>query len=274
VSLGLEDSEFSAVGVLLHDPSLNAVNFASDHGIGVLLITGGVFEFGVDAIPGMLAGRSAPVVWAGHWFAGAVTIPALYLAKTFARIDRVRVSILIDRDVGAATSGPATIKDFQRITAHSPSVVQRVAGQYVWTPVAQTREDVERLDGTTIEARGSVSNDVLSIGAATRAADIKVLEAWGVSASRAQGGPAADEVSIEMSGAGLDGQPMRRFISLSCPRTTTSLTVMTTATLLERLAGLDGAPPLQPGYYLSEHVLDSEAFVRLLRAEGCVIQIT
>lgn len=274
--LGLDATDFSAIGVCLHDPSLNVVNFAADHQTGVLLITGGAFEFAVDAIPAMMAGRRAPVVFAGHWFAGAVTIPALYLARDFSRVDRVEAAIVIDRDGGGGGSvpGPATVRDFERITAHAPSIVQRVRGEYVWTPVSQTRQRIARLDGADIDAAGSVSCDALSIGSATRAADVKVLEAWGVSASRAQGGLPADEVSITVSGVGADDRPMTRSLSISCPRTATSLTVTTAVLLLERLAVLDGRDAMPAGFYMSEHTLDPEAFMNALKSEGCDIRLS
>ena len=97
-----------------------------------------------------------------------------------------------------------------------------------------------------------MSCDVLSIGAATGADEIRIVEGWGISSSRAAGGPNCDEINIRIDGHGKDGTAMNIEQSVTCPRGAVTFTVIAADILLERLAGLDGGPPLSPGLYTAE----------------------
>lgn len=270
-SLGLEQSEFSAVGLIAYDPTSNAMNFAARSGAPFLCITGGVFEFAVDAIPGMAAGHKVPVVIASHWFAGAVTMATLSLAERFASVDRVHVEFIID-SVEGSSAGPTTAADFVRIAANAPSAVMRRNGEYVWIPNDQAGGVIRRPDGGEMHGGGSVSCDVLSIGAWTGAGDISILEGMGLSATRAAGGPATDELYIRLSGRGADGNSLEVSQVVTCPRDPSTFTVISADIILERLAGLAGAPPLAPGLYTVEHAVQPAFFVQRMAEEGVVFR--
>ena len=131
------------MGLIAYDPTLNAMNFAASHGAPYLCMTGGVFEFGVDAIPGLIAGRRAPVVIASHWFAGAVAMATLDLAERFHKVDVIDIGIVIDRGKTPGAAGPAVIADFDRISANSRSTLMRKSGRYVWVPNEEAGRKVQ-----------------------------------------------------------------------------------------------------------------------------------
>lgn len=266
------DPNIGVLALIAYDPSQRALAFASRAAAPYLCLSGAAFELCVDLVPGMLAARRMPMVTASNWFGGAVTLAALDVAQRFSRVDEIEIGIVIDRGGEAGGAGPATIADFERITSSCPSTLLRRGGQYQWVSAEASRAAFKRSDGVNVDGAGAVSYDVLSLGTATEADDIRVLEAWGLSASRAAGGPPSDEINIRMRGQGPNGAPLKVDQTIACPRDAAPLTVVTTTLLIERLAGLPGTGGVPaPGLYSSEHLLTPQAFMKELIAAGAAI---
>lgn len=262
--LGLGDAAFAALGLIAYDATQRTVGFAARRAIPYLSLSGAAFEFAVDAIPGLAAARATPVVNAANWFGGAVSLFAIALAARFETVDTIEIGILVDRGLDQTGSGPATAADFQRVKVNCDSTLLREAGRYLWVPASESAGRFRRDDGVEVEGVGAVSGDVLSIGAATEAPNIRILEAWGMSSSRAAGGGACDEVNIRMGGRARDGGPMEIRQVFSCPRDKSSFTAISAVFLLERLC----ADRPAPGYHMAEHIADPAGFVQNMLAEG------
>lgn len=270
-SLGLGGrTDFSAVALVAYDPSLHAMNFAAGNGIPYVCLTGGAFEFAVDTIPGLRAARKAPVVLANNWFSGSLTMPALLLAERFGKVDAIDINIVIDRGATGEGGGPAAVADFERISTHCTSTLAREDGRYLWVTADKAKAKFKRADGEEMDGVGSVSADVLSIGAVTEAQSIHILEGWGVSASRAGGGPACDEIQIRMSGRGKDGAPLEIVQTIAGPRKPYPFTTISAVIILERLTGFAGGEPLAPGLYLAEHVVTPAFWIGRMKEEGVI----
>lgn len=270
--LGLPMAEFSAMGVYVKDGGLNAMGFAGRHGIPSVSLSSATFELGVDMVHGLRAAQNAPIVMASHWFSGAVTIPTILLAERFDRVDSIDIGAVIDRedvtdgdDIG---SGPAAAAEFEQVLLSCPSTLLRADGGYVWVAGDRAQARFRRPDGVEIEGTVSVGCDTLSLATATGARNVRLLETYGVSASRQAGGAACDEVYIRVTGRGRDAAPLEVGQVISIPRTAGSLTAISQVIILERLLGLAGGPPPSPGLYMVEDVVDPSHFVDRMTEAG------
>lgn len=267
-NLGLPHSDFSAMAVFIKDETLDAMTFAGKQGIGFVSLSGGAFELGEEFIYSLRAGKGAPIVLACNWFAGAVTLPALWLAERFSKVDQIEIGIVIDRH--GASSGPGTTADFKRILGACSSTLLRVDGSYKWVSGDAATGRFAGIDGIEQEGRVSVSGDVIALGAATGARKINILEVFGVCSSRQRGGPSADEITFDMSGHGKDGAPLRVRQDITAPRSEAPLTPIYVAMIVERLIGrAEGAPP-RPGVYTPELILSPSYAVERMREAGVV----
>ncbi|TGR10489.1 hypothetical protein EN833_13225 [Mesorhizobium sp. M4B.F.Ca.ET.190.01.1.1] len=260
-------TDYRAIGLIGYDPSMGILTHAAAHGIPYMGIAGGAFELCVDMVTALSGINRAPIVIASHWFAGAVAIPTILLARRFATIDSINIGILIDRGEQPGGAGAATLADFARINENCPATLARQSGRYVWLPPERAKAKFRRGDGTEIDGVGSVSPDVISIGAATRSPNVHILEGFAMSSARAAGGPASDEIYIQIHGKAADGRALELAQTLACPREPYSLTAITAVALLEKLAGLRGEIP-GPGLRMPETVLDAELYVQLMQDEG------
>jgi hypothetical protein len=182
-------------------------------------------------------------------------------------VESLEVGVLVD--TADAKSGPATMSDFERIARTCPSTLYRRGSLYEWAPPTQTVPFI-RADGQIVPATISVSFDILSLGAVTRARDIKVLQHFGASSSRDGGQGASDEICIRVSGQVANGatRELRRTVEL--PRSKLSFTTLTATDLIERLSGLAG-PINSAGIYMPEQILDSAVYMQSLKSVGAKV---
>jgi hypothetical protein len=264
--LGLPHGAFSAMAVLVKDETLDTIRFAERHGVGYLNVTNGVFESAGEFVQGISAVREVPVVIASQWFCGAVLFSTLALTKALSSVSKIEIGIVIDR--GGASGGPAATADFERIFRSCPSVMVRDAGRYRWVSGDAARGRFAGVGGLEQDATVSVSTDCLTLGAATDARDIRVLEIFGQSFTGSQGGGAADEISITVEGRTPSGALRRiRQDIVALSAATTSLTAINIAMLLGRMAGCAGEG-LAPGFYTPDRVIDADTAVARMQAAG------
>lgn len=262
--LGLDGHAFSGIAAIVKDDTGNSIQFAGRHAIPYLSMSSGLFEIGLDLIYGIAAGRRAPIVIASHWFCGAGTIAALALAEDFQEVDEVELAIVIDR--GGSPSGPATTSDFLRISQACPSMITRTNMSYHWLQGDAARRSITRVDGVAMSAGSAVSCDVISLGRRTAATSVRVMEAFGQSASSAAGGPPADEIGITITGKveGRRKQLSQVLVGLrDMPMTAIAATIA-----LEQLLGRYGREASSPGVYMIEDLLAPQEFLNKMIEEG------
>jgi hypothetical protein len=102
----------------------------------------------------------------------------------------------------------------------------------------------------------------------TGAKTVRILETFGISASRQSGGPPCDEIVIRMSGRGKDGAALKVEQAIVGSRNTGPLTAISCVIILERLMGLAGGAPLPPGLYMAEDVASPAYWVERMKAAG------
>ncbi len=263
--LGLGDRRPSAVAVFYSDDRLASLRFAHGRGIPHLGISSGIFEIAPEVATYMLAPTSAAIVLGYEWLVGATTVAMLQAAKPYTRITEISIGALVDdQDKG----GPAVEEDFKRLSHLLPSALTRRDGAYVWRSGDEAKATFSAIDGTTISGMGFSSIDVAGLAAATGAPNVQFNLATGVSSSRRRGAPKSAEILISLAGEDQGGQSLRTRHAVFHPGGAAQLTALGTSGILERLAGLDGAPPTRPGLYFPFQVLDHSVYLERLRAHG------
>ena len=269
--LGLDGRPVGAVAVLFMDERLATLRFAQGRGVPHLSISSGVYEIAPEVAAYMHRPHAAPVVLGAEWLVGATTVPTLELARAFGRVHDITIGALVDEQ---DTGGPTVAADFERLTRTMPAALTRRDGGYIWRAGDEAKAMFRAVDGTEMEASGFSSIDVAGLATATGAPNVQFNIASGVSSTRRRGEPMSTEIVIELVGEDHAGRPLRSRHAVVHPEGSAPLTGIGVGMVLERLTGLDGAPPTPPGLYFPYQLLEPAAYLaRLKQAGGTVLTL-
>ncbi|WP_313605987.1 NAD(P)-dependent oxidoreductase [Rhizobium sp.] len=263
--LGLGSRRVAAVSVFHADERLAGLRYANGRSLPHLGISSGIFEIAPEIATFMHNPGAGAVVLGYEWLVGATTVSALELAKSFKRVDSIRIGALVDEEDGG---GPAVAEDFKRLSRMMPAALTRRDGIYVWREGEDAQTIFHAIDGTEIKASGFSSIDVVGLAAATGAKNVRFDLATGISSTRRRGEPKSTEIIIEMSGEGPDGQLLETRHAVFHPGGAAPLTAMGVTAILERLTGIDGREPTPPGLYFPYQLLEAERYLQQLEAAG------
>ena len=269
--LGLGEHPVSAVAVLLRDDRVAGLRFAQARGVPHVSIAWGVDEIGPEVAAYMHRPDAAPVVLGAEWLVGATTVPTLEFAKAFGRVHAITIGALLDeQDAG----GPAQAADLERVTKTVPAALTRRGGAYVWRVGDDAKATIRAADGTEMAASALSPYDVVGLGAATGAPNVRFDLATGVSSTRRRGEPMSTEIIIELAGEDPAGRPLRTRHAVVHPEGQMPLTGLGVAMVLERLIGLDGDPAVPAGLYFPYQLLDPTTYLaRLAQTGGTVLTL-
>ncbi|ATU90911.1 saccharopine dehydrogenase [Phyllobacterium zundukense] len=262
-------SAYSAIAVFVKDETLNSMKYAQAHGLPYLSVSSGVFEVGPEMALAIRKPGSAPILMASNWLAGAATFPALQAALDFRTIDQISITVVLDeQDMG----GPAAFADFQRLTESAPNPLQLKDGRWRWVKGEEAKRGFIDIDGTEVEASAYSPLDVLSLSTATDVKSIRFDLVYGMSASRRRGDAFSTEIAIEISGELLTGEKVHKRLDIVHPEGQAPLTALHVALGIERLLGLSGGEPVEPGIYLPDMLMEPEYVVRQMKEFGTVFR--
>lgn len=262
IDLQFGDETTSGLVILAKDEGLHAMCWAQDRGVPYLSLSSAAFELGIDLVHALARTNDAPVVIAGQWFAGAVTMAVLDLCEWFDHVDSVVAGITVDRN--AAAGGAASVADFERVARSSKATLARIGGAYLWQQEAESLKSYQGVNGLLIRGKGSVSIDVATIGARTTARDIHVLETWGDSSHYLETGIPADEVAIEVVGMTEQRSAVARR-TMILPHAPASMTAVSLLATLERMFGSQG---IGHGVWTPDQLQPAGAFMRRIQELG------
>ncbi|MBN8941021.1 MAG: NAD(P)-dependent oxidoreductase [Rhizobiales bacterium] len=263
------DKTYGAIVMFLKDGGLNTLRYAQAKGLPYLSISSGVFEVGPEMALHIHKPKSAPVLMDSNWLAGAATLPTLHFAKAFRTVETIEIAAVLDeQDMG----GPAAYADFERLTTAAPHPLILKDGQWLWARDADARRTFTTVDGTELAGQAYSPLDVLSLGAATDARSIRFDLVLGETASRRRGEPFSTEIVIEITGERQDGTHGRERHEIVHAAGQGALTALGVALGIERLMGLAGGAPVEPGLYLPEVLIDPAYFLRRLEEFGAVVR--
>ncbi len=266
--LGLGDIDVSAVVVMLKDSTLNSLRFAQDRGAPYVSISSGLFEMAPEAAGYIARPDASPVVLGSQWLVGAATLPTLAFARSYGRVDSIRISALLDEeDMG----GPAASADYERIVGAGPAAMVRRDGAFEWLIGEDKRAMVVSVDGRELEGEAYSPNDVVSLATQTGAQDIRIDLAVGISASRQKGLAFSNELVISLAGRDPAGASKRSRHVIVHSDGQAPLTAIGIASIVERSLGLAGGAAPAPGLYFPESLIEPEAYLRRLKDFGAYV---
>lgn len=263
--LGLGNRQISGVVVFYMDHTLAGMRYAQKCSVPYLSISSGVFEIAPEIATYMHSPEASPIVLGYEWLVGATTVPTLNIAKAFSRVHDININALVDEQ---DTGGPTVAADFEHLAKMLPAALTRRDGAYIWREGKEANVSFHAVDGTSMEASGFSSIDVVGLSAATGAPNVQFNLASGVSSTRRQGLPMSTEIIIQLAGDDLHGKPLHTRHAVVHPAGAAALTGLSVAMILERLLGLDGLPSTPPGLYFPYQLLDASTYLQRLKQEG------
>ncbi|MFP2905442.1 NAD(P)-dependent oxidoreductase [Pyxidicoccus sp. 3LFB2] len=261
-------ADFSAVVVLLKDDSLHSMKYAQAKGVPYVSFSDFVFDIGPEVALYIRKPTSAPVLLLGHFLGGTITLSTLHFAREFRKLQAIEISAVFDEeDVG----GPVAQGDMERVTQGVPQPLLLKDGRFLWARGGDAERRFIGVDGTQWQGRASPLLDVVSLAAATEARSIRLDFAVRPAASRQGKGP-SHEVIIELTGEREDGTTARTRHELIDGDVHSGMSARGVALAVERLLGLAGGPPVAPGLYHPESLLDPAYVVARMQELGTRIQ--
>lgn len=262
-------SAFSAVVVLLKDTSLNSLKYAQAKGLPYIAFSDFVFDIAPTVGLYIQKPTSAPILMLGHFLGGTVTLATLHFARELRRVHSIEISAVFDEeDVG----GPAARGDMERVTQAVPSPLVLQDGKFLWAQGEAAIRSFTGVDGTRWQGRAYPLLDVVSLAAATEARTVRLDFAVRPASGRRPGEGPSHEVIIELTGERKDGTVGRLRHELVDGDVHSGLSARGVALTVERLLGLAGGPPVAPGLYHPEGLLDPAYVVERLKELGTRIQ--
>jgi hypothetical protein len=182
--LGLGNRPVSVVAVFFTDERIARLRFAQSRGVPHVSISPGIIEIAPEVAAFIHTPHAAPVVLGTERLVGATTVPTLTFAKAFARIHDIYIGALLDEQDAFS---PAAGADLERQTKTMPAALARSDGAYVWRAGEDAKARFRAADGTEMEASALSPYDVVGLGTATGAPNVRFDLAVGVSSTRRRG---------------------------------------------------------------------------------------
>jgi hypothetical protein len=262
--LGLpEGSSFSGVVALLKDDTLNIMKYAQARRVPYVSFSDYLFEIAPEVALYLHAPETSPVLLLGHALGGVATLATLHFAKELRSVDKIAVAgIIYDDDHG----GPSTHADVAR-GARVPNPIRRENGKWIWTSTDVERS-VTTADGTALQVRAYPVLDVTSIAAATGARSVRFDLGVRGAASRGGAPKPAVELIFDLEGTDADGNRRTVRHEVVDDQSLSTVSAHGLAISVERLLGLAGGPPVPPGLYNPETIVDPAVAVEKLAQFG------
>jgi hypothetical protein len=205
----------------------------------------------------------APIVFAGHWQAGILTLVAKQLAGKFRHISMIETAGLYDeRD----PIGPLVASQVKGFVGRA---LLREAGKWQFVDAKDKAREIHLYDQTLAMGYPMSTLDVPSIAAFTSAANIRFDFVIGKSIGSGQGLAASHDLYIDIEGVLLSGQPAKVRTIVSGPKGNSHLTAVGVFLITEAIFGLGGqSAPKKGGLYLPETIISTENIMSRLTEFG------
>jgi hypothetical protein len=233
------------------------------NGIASITVSEVADEISPTAFLGLHKTISAPIVFAGHWQAGILTLVAKQLADKFSRITRIETAGLYDeRD----PIGPLVAS---QVSGFVGRALLREAGKWQFVEAKENAKKIHLYDHTSAMGYPMSTLDVPSIAAFTSAANVRFDFVIGQSIGSRQGVEASHDLYIDIEGLLLSGESKKLRTIVSGPKGNSHLTAVGVFLITEAILGLgDQSTPATGGLYLPETIVSTDNIVSRLREFG------
>jgi hypothetical protein len=236
---------------------------AIQNGIASITVSEVADQISPTAFLGLHKTISAPVVFAGHWQAGILTLVTKQVARKFSHITSIETAGLYDeRD----PIGPLVAS---QVTGFIGQALLRQDGKWLFVDAKENPREIHLYNRTSVTGNPIGTLDVPSIAAFTSAANIRFDFAIGKSIGSDKGLEASHDLYIDMEGVLLSGKATKLRTIVSGPKGNSHLTAVGVFLITEAILGLDDQSALQNGgLHLPETIITTDNIISRLREFG------
>jgi len=206
---------------------------------------------------------SAPIVFAGHWQAGLLTLVVKQLAAKFSRIIRIETVGLYDEKDPV---GPLVTNE---VTGFVGQALIRQEGKWLSVEAKNNARAIDLYNHSSTAGYPMSTLDVPSIAAFTGASNVRFDFAVGESIGSSKGLEASHDLYIEIEGVLLSGEKSKLRTIVSGPRGNSHLTAVGVYLITENILGLNGrSAQKKGGLYLPETIVSTDNIINRLKEFG------
>lgn len=233
------------------------------NGIACITVSELADQISTTAFLGLHKTISAPVVFAGHWQAGLLTLVVKQMASGFSTITDIETAGLYDqRD----PVGPLVAEEVSGFVAQA---LIRQNGNWLYVDSKNNARSITLYGESSAIGHPMSTLDVPSIAAFTSARNIRFDFIIGESIGSGKGLRASHDLYIEIEGISLSGERKKVRTILSGPKGNSHLTAVGVYLIAERILGLNGQTAQKTGgLYLPETIVSSDNFTNRLAEFG------
>jgi len=205
----------------------------------------------------------APVVFAGHWQAGILTLVVKQLAGQFDRIIGIETAGLYDEKDPIGPLVASQVSDFLG------QALLRKDGKWLFVDAKDNARKINLHNHTYVTGYPMGTLDVPSIAAFTSAKNVRFDFARGVSIGTASGLEASHDLYIDIEGVSSTGEQTKICTIVSAPKGNAHLTAVGVFLITEAILSLkDKSIPKKGGLYLPETIISDNDIISRLTEFG------
>lgn len=206
---------------------------------------------------------SAPIVFAGHWQAGLLTLVVKQMASRFSSISHITTAGLYDEKDPV---GPLVAEE---VSGFVGKALIRQDGNWQYVDSKNNARSINLYGGSSAIGHPMSTLDVPSIAAFTSARNIRFDFIIGESIGSSNGLTASHDLYIEIEGISSSGEPKKIRTIVSGPKGNSHLTAVGVYMIAEKVLGLNGQTAHKTGgLYLPETIVSSDNIIRRLAEFG------
>ena len=208
----------------------------------------------------------APVVYAGHWQAGLLTLMVKQQANKFSHIETVELAGLYDPKDSV---GPLVANE---VSGFVGEALIRKGGNWLSLQAKENPRTIDLHNHSSAIGYPVSTLDVPSIAAFTSAKNIRFDFITGESIGTSKGLPASHELYITIDGTLLSGEKRKLSTIVSGPKGNSHLTAVGVYLITEKILGLNGQSEQKiGGLYLPETIISTHHISNRLKEFGIEI---
>ncbi|MCF2501215.1 hypothetical protein [Dyadobacter chenhuakuii] len=202
----------------------------------------------------------APIVFAGHWQAGLLTLAVKHLATKYNYITSIEMAGLYDTKDQV---GPEVAND---VNGFIGQALIRQDGEWLSVPAKDNPREICLYNRSLAKAYPLSTLDVPSIAAFTNADNIRFDFATGESIGSSRGLEASHDLYIDMEGLLLSGEKKKLRMIVSGKKGNARMTAVGVYLITERILGINGKnATIAGGLYLPETIVPVADLINRLK---------
>ncbi|WP_172406418.1 hypothetical protein [Pedobacter sp. AJM] len=266
---GFDLSEFKKMDLIISavdDHSNILRETAISNGIACIAVSELADQISPTAFLALHKTIDAPVVYAGHWQAGILTLIVKQMANQFSQIETIELAGLYDPKDSV---GPLVANE---VSGFVGEALIRKGGNWLSLPAKENPRTIDLHNHSSAIGYPLSTLDVPSIAAFTSAKNIRFDFITGESIGTSRGVEASHELYITIEGTLLSGEKRKLSTIVSGPKGNSHLTAVGVYLIAEKILGLNGQPEHQTGgLYLPETIVSSHHISNRLKDFGIEI---